>query len=235
MWYIGLVKPCHIVLLLALSGCAASRSEPAARPAAEPSTTLPGSPAPSPAPVVAAPVAVSAPADAGPAAPAQPVLRVEGAASSPADAALSTCTGRPPAPGTPLREVNFCDLLAEDAVRKLDPPARYQILESLFADIRPTWSAGKATLCQGDEAVLRVRKVPDGSATSRECVQLRCSSSFPPRPVLVGKNGEFCRSNAGTFEGWILRPGRVEAHYDYGTDIWHVKPIGDRYEFQSRD
>lgn len=163
-----------------------------------------------------------------------PSLRFEGVTAVPADPAVTRCTGAAPRPGQPLREVDLCDLLAEDAVRGLDEPARYELVSAHYADLRPTWSSGDATLCAGEEAVLVVLRHTEGAIPTRECLQLRCEASFPPDPPRVGKNGELCRSTAGTFEGWVLRPGRVEARYAHGVDAWTLSGVGEDYSFERR-
>ncbi len=163
-------------------------------------------------------------------------LRFEGVDPTPADPDVVVCTGNPPEPGTPLRQVNLCDLLAEDVVRELDHDkhARYELISAQYADIRPTWSSANATLCAGDEAVLLVDVYPEGSDSPRQCVQLRCASSFPPDPARVGKNGEFCRSRVNPLDHWLIRPGRVEAHYSYGVEVWTMTPVGEDYQFIRR-
>lgn len=162
------------------------------------------------------------------------LLRFEGVTAVPADPAVMRCTGAPTRPGQPLREVDLCDLLAEDAVRGLDESARYELASAHYADLRPTWSSSGATLCAGEEAVLVVQRHTDGAIPARECLQLRCVASFPPDPPRVGKNGELCRSTAGSFEGWVLRPGRVEARYAHGVDVWTLKEVGEDFSFERR-
>ncbi len=153
-----------------------------------------------------------------------------------ADPAALACSGASIVAGTALHAVNLCDLLSADRARKLssDNPLRYELIAAWYADIRPTWTAANASLCAGEEAVLLVNKYADEVEPARQCVQLRCVSSFPPDPVHIGKNGEFCISQAATFERWTVAPGRVEAHYRHGTDVWRIVGVGEDYQFIKR-
>lgn len=225
----------RLAIALVLAACtprtvALDEVRPSAEGAVEPvSTTRPvPTTAPTPAPTPPEPEAVAV-EDA-----AAQQLRFEGVSVVEADPAVTRCTGKDPSPGQRVREVDLCDLLAEDAVRGLGDPARYELVSAHYADLRPTWSSGDATLCAGEEAVLVVRKHAEGSAGARECIQLRCESSFPPDPLRIGKNGELCRSTAGTFEGWVLRPGRVEARYLHGVDAWTLNEVSEDYTFEGR-
>jgi hypothetical protein len=214
-----------VVLGLVAWGCAGARTPtepPPEAPATEPkqAVIVPSPPEPGAA-------ADAATVDPGDSPDSDPMLEIVGATTTPADKRVLVCTGGAPTPGTPLRSVNLCDLLAEDAKR--DDAVQYELVSARYADIRPTWASGEASLCAGEEALLTVRKIRAGSE-ARECLQFRCVSSFPPAPTRIGKNGEFCRSAAGTFEGWLLRPGRVEARYNYAVDAWNLTAIGEQYE-----
>lgn len=201
---------------------------PGARETSSPSRPAPHVVEPSPGPQAAEPTAAEVPGAAA------LQVRFEEVPVDAASPVASRCTGRAPQPGQRLREINLCDLLEEDAARGLDGPARYELVSAYYADLRPTWSSGDATLCAGEEAVLVVLMHTDGPLGARECIQLRCESSFPPDPVRVGKNGELCRSTAGTFEGWRLRPGRVEARFAHGVDVWTLAGVGEDYTFERR-
>jgi len=236
-------SPCYgtrmrtrLAVALVLAACTPRTVEPDAVPAAASGAVEPVS-TPTPVPSVA-PSDAPKPPEPAPAVvavdEAAPQLRIEGVPVVPADPAVTTCTGRTPQPGQRLREVNLCDLLEQDAERALRGPARYELVSARYADLRPTWSSGDATLCAGEEAVLVVLVHTEGAPGPRECLQLRCESSFPPDPVRVGKNGELCRSTAGTFEGWSLSPGRVEARFAHGVDVWTLKEVGEDYAFERR-
>lgn len=96
------------------------------------------------------------------------------------------------------------------------PADEYELIGVAYADVVPASAVlkgTKASLCDGDEALLLLRVKPADNPVPRLVVQARCKSSFPPDPLRAGLNGEFDLPPGIEAAQWIVRNGEVHAAY----------------------